>query len=588
MNKNLDDSSKKLGGRLFRHYIKQHSTKIGIAAIFMILAAAATASNALMIKPIMDDIFLSRDRELLNIIPFVILAIALVKGTSVYFQSVIMKTIGQRVATDMQLDLYKHLLNSDITLFNDQSSGKLISKFTNDINIIRRSLTNVLVGIAKETMTLIFLVGVMFYQSWELSLIAFIVFPTAIYPIIRLGKNMRKVSHKTQEELGEFTSTLDDTFQAVRMVKAYGNEKYEVKRAKDIVESIYQLYLKAVRIESAASPIMEALAGIAVAAVVWYGGYQVFQGETTQGALFSFIGAFLMAYKPMKSLTGINANLQEGLAAVKRFYETMDIEPSIADDSTSAELELENADIEFEDVVFKYDRADGNKPAIDGISFHVPSGKRIALVGESGGGKSTIINLILRFYDPNSGKISIGGHNTRNVTLASMRSKISVVNQEATLFDDTIRANICYGKKDATEEEMIEAAKSAAAHEFISAQIDGYDTLVGQHGLRLSGGQRQRLAIARAMLRNSPILLLDEATSALDTVSEQKVQGALDNLMKDRTTIVIAHRLSTVINADIIYVVDKGRITESGTHKKLLRKKGAYYKLYNKQFEKKC
>ena len=484
----------------------------------------------------------------------------------------------------MQMSLYKHLLYSDIDTFNNTSSGKLLSQFSNDINVIKKNLSNVLVGFAKETLTLVFLTGVMFYQSFELALIGFVAFPLAVYPIMRLGKRMKKVSTKTQEELGVYTSKLDDTFQGVRIVKAYNNEKFEIKKASIVVEGIYNLYLKSARIEAAASPIMETLAGIVITAVIWYGGSQVLDGTTTSGTFFSFIAALLMAYKPMKSLSGLNNNLQEALAAIKRLYTVLDKKPKITDKKDAKKLKLKDkkdAKIEFRDVSFSY----GDKaPALRNVSLVAPAGKRVALVGASGGGKSTIMNMILRFYDPAQGEVIIGKENIKDVTLSSLRKNIAIVNQEATLFDDTIRANILYGNPEASEDEMIDAACSAAAHDFIMEQQDGYDTLIGQNGLKLSGGQRQRIAIARAMIKNAPILLLDEATSSLDTVSERQVQHALDNLMQGRTTIVVAHRLSTIVNSDIIYVVDRGEIVESGTHQQLVKKGGVYAKLAKKQF----
>jgi len=548
----------------------------------MIIAAAATAASAWMLQPVMDEIFVDKRRDLILPIVGGVIAIFVIKGIATYAQSVIMKTIGQRATTDMQMDMYSHLLHADIKTFSDQSSGSLISRFTNDIHIIRRNFTQALTGFAKETLTLVGLFGLMFYQSWELTLLTLVIFPTVIYPILRLGKRMRRVSRKTQEELGVFTSKLDDTFQGVRIVKAYGREESEINQARTVVERIYQLYVKSARTESAASPIMETVAGVAIGAVIWYGGDQVLTGETSPGAFFSFIAALLMAYKPMKSLSGLNNNLQDSLAAVSRLFTVLDAEPSIKNTKGAKPLSTNQWDINFNKVNFSYN---DERPALTDLTLTVPFGKRVALVGPSGGGKSTIMNMILRFYDPDNGTISIDKTDIRHVTLDSLRNHIAVVNQEATLFDDTIRANISYGKPDATDEEIIEAAKSAAAHDFITEQAQGYSTQIGQHGLRLSGGQRQRLAIARAMLRNAPILLLDEATSALDTASEQKVQQALETLMQGKTSLVIAHRLSTIMDADLIYVIENGHVSESGTHQELLAKKSTYYNLCRRQFD---
>ncbi len=566
--------------RLLFEYIKPHRKRIFFAVLCMILVAAATATNAWMMQPVLDQIFLNKDRHMLFIIPAAVLGIAILKGLGNYGQSVIMKYVGQRIVTDMQLSLYQHLLHADISLFQAQSSGKLLSRFTNDIMLIRRTASTFFVSVAKEFFTLIFLVGVMLYQSVTLSIIALLVLPLAIYPLVRTSKRMRKISSKTQEELGHYTSTLDDAFQSIRMVKAYGRENYEITRAKNVMEGIFNLYFKAARIESISSPMMEILSSLAIAGVIGYGGMQVIGGSTTPGAFFSFIAALLMAYRPMRSLSGLGTSLQEGLAASNRFFNMLAIKPRITELPNAKPLARTISEIKFTNVTFHYTTL----PALNMMNLTVPTGKRIALVGESGSGKSTVMNMLLRFYDPNDGIITINGQDIRSYTIESLRNNIAIVNQEATLFDDTIRANILYGKPDASEDEMITAAYSAAAHDFISTLPMGYDTLVGQNGIRLSGGQRQRIAIARAMLRDAPILLLDEATSSLDPISEHQVQLALDRLMKGRTTIVIAHRLSTIMNADIIYVLSAGTVIESGTHNELLKKGGEYSKHYERQF----
>lgn len=575
------EASTRLIERLWNDYIHFHLRRLGLAALCMILVAAATAGNAWLLQPVLDGIFLQNDTRLLLMLPIAILALAALKGAGSYGQMVLMKYVGQRITTDMQLALYRHLLGSDIALFSAHSSGKLISRFSNDVQIIRRNLTNFLSNFAKEIVTLVFLVAVMFYQSASLALIAFTVFPIAVLPVVRLGKKMRRVATRTQEEMGQFTASLDDTFQAIRIVKACTNEELESQKAKSAMEKLFQLYVRAAKLESASSPIMEALSGIAIAAVVWYGGWQVMEGHTTPGAFFSFIGALIMAYKPIKSLSGLTANTQEGLAAVARYYAMMDTKPAIRDMKNAKPLKIKKGTVQFKQVQFAYN---DDAAVLHGISLDVPAGSKVALVGESGGGKSTILNLILRFYDPSKGSILIDGHDIKKVTLRSLRASIGIVTQESLLFDDTIRANIAYGKPDASEKDIIAAAKNAAAHDFIQKLPQGYDTIIGQHGVRLSGGQRQRIAIARAMLKNAPILLLDEATSSLDTASEAQVQQALDRLMKNRTTIVIAHRLSTVKDADTIYVISAGRVVEHGSHAALLKKKGEYSRLYARQF----
>lgn len=571
------DSSLGLIKRLFKEYISPYVHKLILASLCMMLAAAATAGNAWMMQPALDKIFLQKDASLLLIIPLAVVAIALIKGAAAYFQSVLMKYVGQRVVTDMQLKLYSHLLYSDLSLLNSHSSGRLISRFTNDITVMRRAVSNVLTGIARELLTVVFLVGLMIYQSGVLSVIAFTLFPIAVYPIMRLGKRMRKIANKTQEELGNYTAQLDETFQGIRVVKAYRREPFEINRARTIIEGIFNLYIKAARTESVTSPIMETLSGIAVAMVIWYGGMQVIEGTTTPGSFFSFIAALIMAYKPIKSLADLNTSLQEGLAAAKRLFAILDVAAIIKDKSDAKPLLLQGGGISFDRVDFHYV---AGKSALNGLSFSVPAGKTGALVGASGSGKSTIMNLMLRFYDPVGGTITIDGANISDVTISSLREAISLVSQDIVLFDDTVLANIRYGKLDATYEQVMEAAKKAAAHDFIMQLPEGYDTSIGQRGFSLSGGQRQRLSIARAILKDSPILLLDEATSALDPLSEQLIQAALDKLKEGRTTLVIAHRLSTVQNADIIYVMNEGKVVESGSHSLLLQQKGEYARLY--------
>jgi len=408
---------------------------------------------------------------------------------------------------------------------------------------MRKTVTDTISGLIVDFFTIIGLVGVMMYQSLSLTLIALIVFPLAIYPLRQLGRRMRKVARNMQEELSGFTVRLDETFQNTKVIKSYSREEYEISRAERIIDRFLEIYKKAAIIESASSPIMETLGAVAVALIIVYGGSQVISGTTSPGAFFSFIASMLMMYKPLKSLSNLNTSLQEGLAASKRLFVMLDEKPEIIDKPNLPVANFKNYNIKFSNVYFSYK---SGKKILDGININIPQGKTIALVGSSGAGKTTIFNLLQRLYDPDYGDISIDNKSIRKIRLKSLREVIGLVSQEVTLFDDTIKENIRYGRLGATEEEIIDAAMAAAAHDFIVDLPDGYDTQIGQQGVKLSGGQRQRIAIARAMLKNAPILLLDEATSALDAISEKQVQMALEYLKKGRTTIVIAHRLSTI------------------------------------------
>jgi len=529
---------------------------------------------------VLDRIFVAREGSLLLLIAGVALALALVKGLADYGEAVLMTRVGQRVIADVQIALFARLMRADLAYFHANPTGTLISRFTSDAALLRGAAANVLAGIGKEAVTVVFLVGVMFYQDWLLALVSFFVFPLAIHPIVGIGRRIRRVTANTQAEIGQFTTLLNQTFQGARHVKAYGMEQYEERRAGGLIERLFALIDRGARTRSRASPMMETLGGTAIAIVILYGGHQVISGARTPGALFSFITALLLAYQPLKSLANLNASLQEGLAAAQRIFEVVDVEPTIRDRPGARPLRISGGEIRFDNVSFGYVPG---AVAIDGISLTIPAGRTVALVGPSGAGKSTILNLIPRFFDVETGSIAIDGQDVRLVTLASLRGAIALVAQEVSLFDDTVRANIAYGRFGASMQEIEVAAQAAAADAFIRELPQGYDTLVGEHGIRLSGGQRQRIAIARAMLKNAPILLLDEATSALDSESERQVQTALRTLIRGRTTLVIAHRMSTVHLADLIYVIDRGVVVESGRHQELLSRNGLYARLYAMQ-----
>jgi len=577
----LDETTQALVRRLFQESIRPHLWRLMAAGLCMILVAGATAANAWIMQPVLDDVFLKQDQLMLVLVPIVILVIAAVKGFSTYGQELLMNFVGQRIIANIQVRMYAHLIRADLAFFHGTSTGTLISRFTHDLQLLRVGVANALTGMVKDSLTLVFLVGVMFYQDWALALITFVIYPIAVFPIIRVGRRMRKVSTGMQAAVGRLTSLLDETFQGARHVKAYGMENHETARASGIVEDLFGLTFKSTKVRNVVHPIMELLGSAGIAFVVFYGGSQVISGSTTPGAFFSFIAALLMAYQPAKSIANLNATLQEGLAAAARVFKLLDVEPEVRDRPDAKPLKVRGGEIVFRNVRFAYGE---ESPALHGVTLRVPAGKTAALVGPSGSGKSTILNLIPRFYDVGEGSLEIDGQDVRDVTLASVRGSIALVSQEVGLFDDTVRANILYGQPGATESEVLEAAKDAAADGFIRELPEGYDTVIGEQGVRLSGGQRQRLEIARAMLRNAPILLLDEATSALDTESERQVQTALERLKQGRTTLVIAHRLSTVQDADIIYVIDGGRVIEEGTHAELLARNGSYARLYALQF----
>ncbi len=567
--------------RLWRESIHRYFGWLGLAVLCMALMATATAFSAWLMEPVVNEVFIGENRDMLWPLGAAVFATFLVKGIANYSQSMLMSFVGLRIIADTQNRLYAHLARMDLGFFHNNPTGKLISRFTVDINQMRSAVSNALTGFGKDLLSFIGLVAVMFAKDWQLAATSVFIFPLAALPIFRLGRRMRKVTTNTQEEMGLFTTLLGQTFQGIRVVKAYGMESYEKSRIAGIVERIFRLNMKSARTRALSSPIMETLGGVAICIVIIYGGYRVIEGATTSGAFFAFITALLLAYEPMKRLANLNASLQEGLAGAGRLFQLLDTEPTILEKPDAVDLKFIEGNIRLDGVRFSYV---AGTPALNEISLEVPAGKRVALVGASGAGKSTILNLIPRFYDVDEGRVTIDGADVRDVTFASLFAGVALVSQEITLFDDTVRANIAYGRTGAGEDDIIEAAKNAAADDFITDLPNGYDTMVGEQGVKLSGGQRQRLAIARAMLKNAPVLLLDEATSALDTESERQIQAALDKLMAGRTTLVIAHRLSTVTEADLIYVIDKGRVIEQGTHVELLAQGGAYKRLYNLQF----
>jgi subfamily B ATP-binding cassette protein MsbA len=575
-------SSIYLASRLAKEFVMPNYKIFAISMALMLIVAATTSIHAWLIKPALDAVFVGKKTDMLVLIPLAVMAVTAIKGFATYFQLYTMSIVTLNITSNLRQRVYNHFIRSDIAKLHSRSSGDMIATITNEINATVGMISSVINGFVKQFFTLGALIVLMFIQSFELSIIAFIGFPLAAYPIYKIGRKLRNLSFKNQEMAQKFASQMNDTLQYSKLVKAYNCEDYEAKRMGVIIENIFKMSRKITRLSLISSPFTETLTGFGIAAVIWYGGKQVVDGVTTPGAFFSFIGAMMMAYRPLKTVSGMNSGVQLGLGAATRLYTLLDEKPTIIDAPNAKELSNVKGEIKFENVEFSYIK---EKIALHNLSLEVPAGKRAALVGHSGGGKSTIMSMLLRFYDPQKGTIKVDGHNIRDLTISSLRSAMSVVNQEVMLFDDTVIENIRYGKINATREEIINAARLAEADQFIKELPLGYDTQIGQNGIRLSGGQRQRIAIARAILYNAPILLLDEATSSLDPVSERAIKDALDHLSKGRTTLVIAHRLSTIMNADIIFVISDGQVIESGTHKELLAKNGSYANLYSKQFD---
>lgn len=576
----VDAPTRQLASRLLKEHVMPYRARFFFAIIFMILAAAANGAIPFILQPVFDDVFYKGNPDLLFWISGSVFVAFALRGFASYGEAITMSIIGQRIICDLQNRLFHHLMRLDLSFFHRTSSGELISRFTNDIMLMRYSVSNVVVGLGKDFISLIVLIGIMFYRDWLLASIAFFLLPSVILPISKVSRRMRKVTYNTQDEFGKITGHLSQIFQGMRVVKTYGMEGYEISRIERATERVYELITKATRIRATTSPIIEVLGGLTTTLIIAYGGWQVIKGTRTAGEFISFAGALLLCYDPLKRLGNLNSSLQEGLSAAQRVFEIIDTSPHIIDSPNAKTLKKARGDIQLKDVCFSYPNG---TQAIKNISLTVAAGQSIALVGASGSGKSTFINLIPRFYDTTSGDILIDNISIRNSQLASLRHHIALVSQEITLFDDSIYNNIAYGRTTASREEVMQAAKSAAAHDFIEKLSHGYDTIVGENGVMLSGGQRQRIAIARAMLKNAPILLLDEATSALDTHSERHVQGALDLLMQGKTTIIVAHRLSTIVNVDTIYVMDQGEIVEIGSHDNLLKKNGHYANLWRAQ-----
>ena len=577
----FDEQSRRLFWRFVQDWIVPRWRQMLWALLLMACLAAVTGGYPMIIKASFDTLMADDGANLLIVLGAII-TITMLRSIFLYLQTVATQRIVTRMSTDIQKDAFTHLINADFARMTRETPGRLLSRLTNDINFLQQAVQASLNTAVRDTLMVIALVASMIYLDPLMSLFVLGVYPIAALPIAVISERLRKVAKRTQTELGDMTSLLAENLGASRLIKTYRLEDYASERVHGSFEQVFSLKMKAVRNRARLDPVLEALGGLAVAGVIAFAYWRIASGISTVGDFMGFVTALLMAAQPIRALGNLTGRIQEGLAAAERLYGLLDEKPSIVDAPDAKSLAITTGTISFEDVSFGYEQSSEQR-AIEDFTLQVRGGTTVALVGRSGAGKSTVINLVPRLFDVTRGQISIDGQEIRSVTLQSLRSSIALVSQDITMFDDTIRANIALGRLDASEDEIIAAARDAAAHEFILAQPNGYDTMIGASGLRLSGGQRQRIALARAILKDAPILLLDEATSALDTQSEQLVQTALARFTENRTTLVIAHRLSTVQNADLICVMEDGRIIETGRHSDLISREGPYAQLAQAQ-----
>ena len=570
--------------RLYNNYTKQFLPKILLSVFFSVLVAGSTASIAWLLDPAIKKIFIDKDQTLTLVIPLTIILAFSTKGASLYFAKTILIRVGQEITKILQFQVMKSIIEADSQIVDNKHSGKFISHLTFDVGMITNLVSTVILNLTKDTFTLIGLLGVMFYQNWRLALFAIIMIPLASFAARSLGKRMGKVTTEAADRTGLLTSHLLEIFKNHKIIKIFQKENFEFSRTEKFINNLKEKVIKIQTVLVRASPIMEILTGIMIAGLIFYSGKLILKNELDINSFFSFLAAMMLAYQPVRSLATLNMGINQGLAAAKRILPIIDMKNQIIETEKPNNLEIKKGEIRFNKVRFKYN--DDERDVLKSIDLTISGGEMTSVVGHSGAGKSTILNLIPRFYDSNSGDILIDDQSIYKSKIFSLRSNISLVNQDTTLFDDTIKNNIAYAKLDASEDEIFEAAKLSFCDEFINKLPNKFDTIIGENGIRLSGGEKQRLSIARAMLKKSKIILLDEATSSLDAETESKIQEAIKFLTKNRTTLVIAHRLSTIMNSNKIYVVDDGKIAAEGNHQELIKSSEIYKNFYEKQLRK--
>ena len=570
--------------RLYVNYTKKYLNKIFIALALSIVLAGSTSSIAYLLDPAIERLFLNKDKSLILVIPFFIVIAFASKGMSLYGAKVIMINISEEIKKSLQMDMMKSLIKADTDFIEKKHSGKIITNLINDVNFMTHLVSVGILNLFKDSLTLIGLLTVMFYQNWKLSLVAIIMIPLASFFANLLGKRITKVTFQAMDKAGIVNTYLIEIFKNHKLIKIFQKETYETVRADQALEAHMNRAKKLNQIYARSSPIMEILTGFMIAILIFYSGNLIIKDELGINNFFSFLAAMMLAYQPVRSLATLNITINQGLAGAKRILPVIDLKEKIVDNQKSEKIQIDKGKIEFQNINFDYD--DKNKPVLKNMNLIIAGGKMTSLVGHSGAGKTTILNLIPRFYDPKDGDIKIDNQSIYQKRLSSLRNEISLVSQETTLFDDTILNNIRYANLDANEKEIREAAKLSYCSEFIESLPNKYDTLIGENGIRLSGGEKQRLSIARAILKKSKIILLDEATSSLDSDTEEKIQGAINYLTKDRTTLVIAHRLSTILNSNKIYVIDKGEVISEGKHDELIKNSNVYKNFYEKQIQK--